>query len=338
MMAETDNMAPERSRQQPTGTAENVQQRNRDPELDELLKLIEIFTPRMAHAQQREFEKLCEKYRIPCTWAGQGAAIDDEWLGKPWTTLKAWYRRNMGKKPLEFVRGIVKKDDNCSTIFQNDDVYAAGFASRYPPLLNEEAINQIIAHLKPITNDFEKCSWPQWFEDFEGEMKLKNVPVVQWTNMLKTLAKTGVKEVVANTLRKLEDAGVPKVMYYGIVRDKLLDFAGDRYRPETYLSQMHEIKPGSMKAGPLATTLTRLAMEYEQARERAALKRHKFPPLTLWYLAWLYSSKLDPAISGKLPRLADVPARTRGNLFDVVRLKTERAEREVDRSNAAAFL
>ena len=202
--------------------------------------------------------------------------------------------------------------------------------------MNEDALNQILAYLKPITIDFEKCLWPQWFDDFEQEMRFKTVPVVQWAHMVKSVATAGVKEVVSSTLRRAEDAGVPKVMYYGIVRDELLDFAGDRYRPEAYLSQMHEIKPGSMKAGPLANTLTQLATEYEKARERAVLQRQKFPSLTPWYLAWLYISKLDPAISGKLPRLGDVPTRTAGNLFDVVRLEAEKAEREVARSNAAA--
>ena len=117
-MAEPVNMAPERSRQQTTGTVENAQQRVRDPELEELLELIEIFTPRMGQTQQRKSEKLCEKYHILCTWAGQGVSTDDEWLGKPWPTLKAWYRRNIEKNSLEFVRGMVKKDDNVVPFFK----------------------------------------------------------------------------------------------------------------------------------------------------------------------------------------------------------------------------
>ena len=97
---------------------ENAQPRVQDPELEEWLELIEIFTPRMAQTQQRKLKKLCEKYHIPCTWAGQGVSIDDEWLGKLWPILKVWYRKNIKKDPLEFVRGMVKKDDNVVPFFK----------------------------------------------------------------------------------------------------------------------------------------------------------------------------------------------------------------------------
>lgn len=146
--------------------------------------------------------------------------------------------------------------------------------------------------------------------------------------MLKQKAASIVSNFIANCVKKLDDAGVYKRAYYAYIRDALFDKAGERYKPETYLTQMHEIVSGRLKAEPLAVKLEKLGEEYDAAR-RGIFKRQVWPALTTWYLSWLYVSKLDSAVGKRLLWLFDIVQKPGEDLFTTVRQAARRAEGEV---------
>ena len=89
-MSDSVSMAPERVRQQPAGSAENIPPRDRDSGLDELGDLFGIFTPGMAQTQQRKL-----KHHIPCTWVVQEPSGSHERLGKPYLQSKCGVEENL---------------------------------------------------------------------------------------------------------------------------------------------------------------------------------------------------------------------------------------------------